>query len=445
MGGTMRRRDLWEEKPARLRRFVDRFFPERQLHLRTEGRVTYVRVRQSTQIAIVVALALIGGWTTFSSISYVIHDKVVSAKDSDLAKARVAYRALLSEVAKYQKRFNTITRDLEDNHSLMLSVVEQNAALQQSLKSVEGQLREAEDERARVVAAREDLNKQLAELEGKMHGISDRNFTLRDSLSSTEADLQAALAERHEALFANNRMRRQLKDLETRLSSLQDSQMEAVQRLAEGTVAFIEELEKIVDLAGLDVTGLLKAHDGQPKGQGGPFIEAKPDGLPGERLKAELINLDTRLGHWEALQSVIRKMPLTAPLDSYYITSEFGKRRDPINKQWSAHYGVDLGSPLHSTVYATAPGVVIHAGWKGRYGKFIEINHGAGIKTRYAHLDKILVDKGDTVSFRQKIGQLGNSGRSTGAHLHYEVVFNQRPKNPMKFIRAGRYVFQEQE
>ena len=82
------------------------------------------------------------------------------------------------------------------------------------------------------------------------------------------------------------------------------------------------------------------------------------------------------------MQSVMKKIPLAPPLNSYYITSSFGKRRDPINKRWAAHYGLDLGSPFNSRVYSTAPGVVSFAGWKGKYGKLVEIDHGSGIKTR---------------------------------------------------------------
>ncbi|MFQ5765541.1 MAG: M23 family metallopeptidase, partial [Rhodospirillales bacterium] len=104
---------------------------------------------------------------------------------------------------------------------------------------------------------------------------------------------------------------------------------------------------------------------------------------------------------------------------------------------------IDLGGPFKSSVYATAPGVVTYAGWKGKYGKLVEIDHGAGLKTRYGHLHKFFVKKGQKVNFHKKIGLLGSTGRSTGAHLHYEVVFKGRAKNPMKFIRAGKYVFQE--
>ena len=442
-GGAMRRKDLWQQKPKRFRRLIDRLFPERQLHIRTEGRVSYYRLSKGSQIALVAVLGLIGGWGAFSSVSFVLNDAVLGAKESQLATARVAYRSLLDEVGKYQKRFSSITRDLEENHGLMLSVVEQNAALQQSLKSVEGQLNSTERERTRVIAARQALIRQLAGVEEKMRGVADHNFTLRGNLYTTEADLQTALAERNEAIFNSNRMRRQIKQLETRLSDLQVDQIESVQRLAEGAVSLIEDMEKVVDIAGLEADRLLKADTSLPKGQGGPFIEAKPDGLPGDRLRVELENLDTRLNRWEALQTVIRRLPLTAPLDYFYITSAFGKRRDPLNNRWAAHYGVDLGSSLNSSVYTTAPGVVTHAGWKGKYGRLVEIDHGAGIKTRYGHLNETLVKKGQKVKFRQKIGLLGNSGRSTGKHLHYEIVFKNRPKNPMKFIKAGRYVFQE--
>ncbi|MDA0241652.1 MAG: M23 family metallopeptidase, partial [Proteobacteria bacterium] len=106
--------------------------------------------------------------------------------------------------------------------------------------------------------------------------------------------------------------------------------------------------------------------------------------------------------------------------------------------------GLDLGAPMRSMIYAPAPGVVTKAGWKGRYGRVIEITHGSGFKTRYAHLHKILVKPGDKVDYRTKIGLVGNSGRSTGAHLHYEVVHNGKALNPWMFIKAGRYVYKTQ-
>ena len=107
------------------------------------------------------------------------------------------------------------------------------------------------------------------------------------------------------------------------------------------------------------------------------------------------------------------------------------------------HNGVDLAGRRNSAIRATAPGKVVFAGWKGNYGRFVEIDHGNGFKSRYGHLNKTLVKKGQKVGHRAKIGLLGSTGRSTGPHVHYEVWFEKRALNPMKFIKAGRYVFKK--
>jgi len=156
-----------------------------------------------------------------------------------------------------------------------------------------------------------------------------------------------------------------------------------------------------------------------------------------------LTNLDVQLDQLEGLQTILGKLPLALPMDHFQMTSAFGKRRDPLNGRWAMHYGLDLGGVHKTAVHSTAPGIVAFAGWKGNYGRVVEIDHGAGIRTRYGHLERTLVKKGQEVKFRDQIGLMGNSGRSTGSHLHYEITFKGRPKDPMKFIKAGRYVFKE--
>lgn len=421
---------------------VDRMFPERQLVVRTEGRVSYLRFSPKLQIAFTAVFVMVGAWAVFTSVSFLLHDKVMQAKDNEIAGVRLAYHSLLDEVAEYQRKFTALTHDLEENHSLMLGLVEKNASLRKDLSSVSRQLEVTETERQDVIDNRENLKDKLSTLQSEMQGMASRNFSLKDNLTTTESDLQTALAERNKAQFEGTRMSRRINELETRLIELQTSEGEAIQRLTEKAIDQIESLEKVVEVAGLDVHSLV----GAPKarsGQGGPFIPLKKDGLPAADLKANLTALDLHLDRLEALRDVMGRMPLTAPLRTYYITSSFGKRRDPITKRWSAHYGVDMGGRLKSSVYATAPGTVTFAGWKGRYGRLVEIDHGGGLKTRYGHLHRIHVKKGQKIKFQDKIAQLGNSGRSTGPHLHYEVVFNDKPVNPLKFIRAGRYVFKE--
>ena len=436
----------WPNRQRTLRErsveLIDRLFPERQIHFRTGGRVSFIRLTQGWQIALVLVLLMTGGWMAYTTTTFVRHDTIIAAKDGLIANSRQAYRTLLGEVSEYQKKFTNLTIDMKESNALMLGLIQKNASLQQSLASVSKKLKVTKSEREEIAAARANLKNKVADIEEKMQTIANRNFSLAGNLNTAEADLQTALAERNQSIYQATRMQSQIKNLESRLAGLQESEGQAIQRLTDGTTVSIENMEKIIAMSGIKISRLLKDQDLRPKGQGGPFIALKPEHEPTREMKVKLTNLDVKMGRMEALREIMQKMPLAPPLVSFYVTSNYGKRRDPINRRWASHYGLDLGGPFKSRVYSTAPGVVTYAGWKGKYGKLVEISHGASMKTRYGHLNKIYVKKGQKVKFLQKIGLLGSTGRSTGMHLHYEVVFRGRAKNPMKFIKAGRNVFQ---
>jgi murein DD-endopeptidase MepM/ murein hydrolase activator NlpD len=440
------RRASWRERfQARL----DRRFPERQFIVRAEGRISHLRVSQRAQIVFAIFLMSLASWGGFASVKFLLHTQIVAFKDDQIATARLAYRTLLGEVAEYQKKFNAITREIEETSVFGSSLREQSAQLQKNISTVETQLRATEQERELMAAAREKLRTQLVEIEGNMQSLASRNFTLKGNLTHVENDLQTALAERNQALFESNNLRRQMRETENRLASIRETQLESVRQLAERTSGFIESTEKVLQIAGLDPNQLLASSDAKSrKGQGGPFIPLKYPPPPtsedeSDPIATEMETLSRQLSRWESLQGVMQRVPLAAPLATYAINSPFGKRLDPINGMWAAHYGVDLGAPKSAPVHTTALGVVTFSGYQDKYGRLIEIDHGNGIRTRYGHLDKTMVKKGDKVIFNQVIGLVGNSGRSTGSHLHYEIMFKDKPKNPMSFIKAGRHVFKE--
>ena len=130
------------------------------------------------------------------------------------------------------------------------------------------------------------------------------------------------------------------------------------------------------------------------------------------------------------------KAPFASPLkDAFRFTSGFGYR-------WGRlHAGTDFAAPHGTAIYATADGVVTHAGWSSGYGRLVKIQHEFGIETRYAHQSKIRVKVGQRVSRGDRIGDMGNTGRSTGTHLHYEVRVGGKPVNPMTYIKAANDVF----
>lgn len=189
-------------------------------------------------------------------------------------------------------------------------------------------------------------------------------------------------------------------------------------------------LEGLLTSSGLDVEELIERADGEfSTGQGGPLVLAPGDGTPWAG------NQD--LERLQRVSHLIELVPLASPMETYRLTSGFGLRRDPLNRRRAVHEGQDFGGPRNAPVFATAPGRVVKAGRAGAYGIMVEIDHGMGIRTRYAHLKKALVRVGQEVSLRRRIGIMGNTGRSTGAHLHYEVRLDGRALDPANFLAAG--------
>ena len=141
---------------------------------------------------------------------------------------------------------------------------------------------------------------------------------------------------------------------------------------------------------------------------------------------------------------MVSALPLALPIagDQFRLSSGYGMRNDPFSGERAFHAGLDFAAPWKSPALATAPGTVIRVGWSGPYGRIVDVDHGNGVVTRYGHLAEFMVAQGDEVAAGQPIGLVGSSGRSTGAHLHYEVRVGTRAQNPWRFLKAGRYAAQ---
>ena len=424
-----------------------RFFPDRELMLRTDGKIRFVKVSKTLQIFVFVVVVALSGWAIFTSFSFFVHNEVVASKNREIFDARMVYRSLLSEVSEYQDKFSSLTQELGKNHGLMLDQVEKNATLQQNLRSVENKLETSNTRHNEIVSARAALKNKLSSIENEMKELNSHNFNLKGNLNSVMTDLESALSQRNFVRSQSKKLSRTVAKLENDLETLHKSEKDILINLTERTKSSIDDIHFVLKHTGLKVAQLLKGNQGRSKkklGQGGPFIAFAPDTEPAQRLKANLSNLNSQLQKFTELQDIMKRLPLAAPLDYFSISSHYGKRRDPINKRWAVHYGMDFGGLKHASVYVTAPGRVRYAGRKGKYGKLVEIDHGLGFRTKYGHLHKILVKRGQKVNYRTKIGLMGSSGRSTGPHLHYEVIVKGKHKNPWRFIQAGRYVYKRQ-
>ncbi len=349
------------------------------------------------------------------------------AERDQVASAREQLVAKLTEVETALDRMGAAKQELEG-----------------SVATLGKELDGSEGARQALTEAKSRLTGRVAGLERELGATQAQRETLKERIAGLDASLAEATGQTARLEDQRDLLERRVGGLEQQLVDLRDAGVGVIERLSERTRLSLDVIEKTVRMTGLDVDGLIAQVDHSHLGQGGPFIPAA-GGLanfaPGAELGNTVNLLDEQLNRWSALRILLVSLPLTAPLDQYRISSGYGSRKDPINGRKAQHRAVDFAAPSGAPVYATAPGKIVFAGWRGRYGRTIEIDHGHGIRTRYAHLRKILVKVGVEVDHRQKIGLVGNSGRSTGPHVHYEVRYQNKARNPMKFLKAGKYVF----
>jgi murein DD-endopeptidase MepM/ murein hydrolase activator NlpD len=202
--------------------------------------------------------------------------------------------------------------------------------------------------------------------------------------------------------------------------------------------------ERVLGLAGVkaeETKGLRKTEGG---GKGGPLVLLEKPDLAElataldqveetANLQGDLFTLAQAHLMERRLQALM--VPNTLPVDGP-VGSGFGFRQDPFTGRAALHTGLDFPADVGTPVRAAAGGMVINTEPHPGYGQLLELDHGSGLVTRYAHLSKILVKNGDLVKRGQQVGQVGNTGRSTGPHLHFEVLIDSAPHNPARFLKA---------
>jgi murein DD-endopeptidase MepM/ murein hydrolase activator NlpD len=217
-----------------------------------------------------------------------------------------------------------------------------------------------------------------------------------------------------------------------RIESNQAEALAAIDRTAERAAS---RDAAIVAETGLDPARL--SLPGGEGGVGGPYIPTDLD-PNAPALDPALMRVARDVATAERLKALMSFVPLRMPLSGDpSVTSPFGYRADPFLGRLALHPGVDLAEAYGAEIHAAAAGRVAHAGPAGGYGNMVEIDHGNGLATRYAHMSETLVEEGQQVDKGAVLGRLGSTGRSTGPHLHYEVRVDSEPVDPERYLRAG--------
>jgi murein DD-endopeptidase MepM/ murein hydrolase activator NlpD len=184
----------------------------------------------------------------------------------------------------------------------------------------------------------------------------------------------------------------------------------------------------------------------QPPAQGGPLVTSSAQQMTTIDLERELQRLSQvvsdRSDKLTALETMLMQnqlssklLPSIAPIKAGWYSSNFGWRIDPFTGLRAMHEGVDYMVPTGTPIYASAGGVVAYADYHSQYGNMVEIDHGNGIITRYAHASKLLVKVGQVVRRGEEIAEVGDTGRATGSHLHFEVRYKGIAQNPVRFLQ----------
>lgn len=369
---------------ARLRSW----FPDREFFMRSEGQVRFIKVSSRTQMiaaGTVVAMTLIWALT----MAGMALSSYLSSRD------HAAFLSKKAEVESAESRINAYRGDL--------------------------------DKQVDEIERRQDVIDKAAQAYfGDAPATAKQGDTVSDSASEAAETVKKVSVAMPEAAGL------------ARVEARQLAFVEGMTRIADRRAAAAEA--KLVSL-GVNPQMALAALDDR-SAQGGPLIElaTAADGSIDPRFQ----RFGLSLARMDALERSVAGLPQVLPASLEFISSGFGFRANPFTGGGGEfHPGLDFKGPYGAPIYAAAPGLVSFVGVRSGYGNCVEIDHGNGLVTRYAHMSGFRTQQGKPVGAGEVIGLIGSTGRSTGPHLHFEVRINDRPVNPRPFLEAATHVFQE--
>lgn len=436
----------------RARQFVhdalEKRFPEKRLFLRSDTETRFIRLKPGTQLLVWTSSTIVIAWTIIATAILLMdsigagnfraqaqRDKMVYEERLNALSSERDMRA--SEAAAAQNRFSSALEQISVMQTELLASEDRRRELETAVEVMQTTLR-------RTMIEREDAREQSLALEASLTGAGDgpaRGLMNEELVGTVDmlADALADTADQRDLIAADAQFaidRADELELEIRLMAERNDAI--FRKLEEAMLVSVEPLDNMFRAAGMDPDNLLEQVRRGYSGVGGPLTPLSFSTMGGEP-DPDSLRANGILGAMDRI-NLYRIAAERAPFDipvraNFRFTSGFGQR-------WGRmHAGTDFAAPIGTPVYATADGVVTDAGWSSGYGRLIKIQHEFGIETRYAHLNAMRVSVGQRVSRGERIGDMGNSGRSTGPHLHYEVRVGGQAVNPMIYIRAGRDVF----
>lgn len=429
----------FDEPSNRLSDRLLQVFPERQVYFRSNGVVRFVRLSTTVQMFFAVLLMAALGWVGFTSVNFLSRDYVLETREQTIADMAAEQNALNQDIRSLQDEVVARADRLERRQQYLNNLMAEEPI--GGFESASNQVTEPASTRAQdeTAATTSDNNEESENVEKGAYVAPSTSGSLFNMLlpSAQAAALPDAtpMGEFRPALLQ-------------RLALIEVEQNELAEKLTRYAQAELIDIDQRIGDTGLKSSDLVAHWDGSSTegATGGPFI-------PGASLatltasdahNAILVALDDRWSDMQKARDAIYSIPVTLPATKYYISSRYGRRMDPFKKVRSMHSGLDMAGWPGNAIMTAADGVVTKAGTWGAYGNLIEIDHGNGFKTRYGHLGRIRIKRGDILEAGQRIADMGCSGRCTSTHLHFEVWFAGKPQNPHPYIKVADNVLEIQ-
>ena len=425
-----------------IEKFWSNYFPSRQLLLKTGSDTKFFTLSSSTQAIIISAVFVFVGWSLFSSLIFTFKALNLGVNKEYFARSNVNYEDRIEQISDERYLYFQRVKDAEAKLRDALEAIEDF-----QVEITKAQIREEELQSGILILQRlikQTKNNNFIGLEEQKNRLNNVTGLQKENTTDTLPRISILMSLLEETVKERDDIKAKLAKALEKVDQLsyeadlsQQNNEQIFRQIEEALVISLKPLEKMFKSVGLDLNSLLNVIRNTYSGYGGPNLPISKlpiDSLTNnEKLAAKMVDQILELGAWRI---AVQKIPFAHPLnETFQYTSGFGPR-------WGTmHYGTDMAAKHGSAILATADGVINFAGWEKGYGKLIKIKHDFGYETRYAHLSKINVSVGQRISQGDRIGKMGNTGRSTGTHLHYEIRRNGKPINPMKYIRARQNVF----
>ncbi len=381
------------------------FFSPKEIIFRSNGRARVLRISPKMQVIIFVLFMAVAGWSFYSYHFYTRSGSIINRKDMELDMAKDAYVNLIADFMALHENVDNILN-------------------QKHLDSQEV----------------EDYKKKATVFEDKIKNIASSADFVDENTLDQKKDLSAVILQRDVVASERDELKKQMAQMEEKLQEINNAQLDVFEKLRVISSKEVDKLRSIFS----EINVPLKKHGlyfnplaNKRDSKGGIYIPEKSV-INDKRIIDKISQIYKNVDDVEYYRQIAARLPLGKPVWSYWVTSHYGTRNDPFKGSKATHKGVDLASRTGNKIEVKAPGKVVRAEWVNGYGNMVMIDHGNGFETKYAHMNKIYVKKGQTVKFNEVIGEVGSTGRSTGPHLHYEVVYHGVSVNPMPFIQAKR-------